>query len=107
MGAALGPSGLAVFEYDDPEAEERFLAVLGGALPRTPVARTGTGKSHVYFSANGDGIEKAARDGMELRAGSHHCLVPPSVHPDTGNPYTWVEGHEPESVTLLPVPETV
>jgi putative DNA primase/helicase len=107
MGVVLGTSDLAVFEYDDDDAAERFLELLGGELPETPICRTGSGKLHVYFSAPA-GLPKIGREGLELRAGGHHCLVPPSVHPDTGQPYEWLPGHAPgEVIDLLPLPSGI
>ena len=31
-------------------------------------------------------------------------IIPPSVHPDTGNPYQWVRGHSPLDCELLDAP---
>jgi putative DNA primase/helicase len=103
MGCVLGPSGVAVFEYDDPDAQPLFLELLGGEIPETPICQTGSGKYHAYFADPGD-LAKQTRDGLELRVGGHQCLVPPSIHPETGLPYTWVEGHEPWTLPLLRVP---
>ncbi len=103
MGIVLGTSGLVVLEYDDPEAEPLFYKLLGGELPDTPVCRTGSGKLHAFFAA-GDEISRRSRDGLELRAGGHHCLVPPSVHPDTGVAYAWLPDREPWTMAPLPVP---
>lgn len=86
MGVVLGPSGLAVLEYDREDARERFLELVGDSP--TPIVRTGSGKHHAYFQA-GRGVGKAVREGLELRAGEHQCVVPPSLHPDTGEPYAW------------------
>lgn len=106
MGVVLGASGLAVLEYDEEAARERFFDLLGGGLPATPVCRTGSGKLHAYFADPG-GLQKVARDGLELRVGDHQCVVPPSLHPDTLDPYAWLDGHEPWIVTCLPVPAAV
>jgi hypothetical protein len=85
LGVVLGPSGLAVLEYDDEAARGRFLELLGGALPATPIVRTGSGKLHAYFTDPG-GLYKAALEGLELRVGPHQCVVPPSLHPETSEP---------------------
>jgi putative DNA primase/helicase len=106
MGVVLRTSGLVVFEYDAEDARERFLELLGGELPATPICRTGRGFLHTYFADPG-GLQKAARDGLELRVGEHQCVVPPTLHPDTGEPYEWLEGHEPWLVDCLPVPAAV
>lgn len=106
MGVVLGPSALAVLEYDKPEARDEFFELLGGRLPETPACRTGRGRGHIYFS-NPDAIAAANRDGLELRAGGQQCLLPPSVHPDTEQPYTWVRGHAPWEMPLVPLPAKI
>jgi hypothetical protein len=50
-------------------------------------------------------VTKAVRDGLELRVGAHQCVVPPSTHPDTGEPYVWERA--PWNVPLPPLPESV
>jgi hypothetical protein len=106
LGVVLGGGSLAVLEYDSESARERFGELLGGKLPETPVCRTGSGRLHVYFADPGD-VQKAARDGLELRVGAHQCLVPPSIHPETDKPYEWLEGHAPWEVELAPLPDRV
>lgn len=98
MGLVLGPSGVIDFELDGGD-EELYWQLAGGeegAWPKTPVYRTGSGRPHVLFRDPG-GLSRRTRDGMELRAGSHQSVIPPSIHPDTGNPYEWViapwDGH--------------
>lgn len=104
VGVVLGSSGLACYELDDQAARALFLKLLGAPpLPATPICLTGSGKPHVYFADPG-GLEKSARSGLELRVGPHHCLVPPSVHPDSGRAYRWLEGHAPWQVAPLPMP---
>lgn len=102
MGVVLGSSGLAVVEADTPEALKRLKALLGGRAPRTPAVISGRGMPHLYFRDPG-GLSKTARDGLELRLGRHQMVVPPSVHPDTGNPYVWRPA--PWTVELAEIPE--
>lgn len=102
MGAVLGPRKLAVLEYDLAEARPRFDELIAGTEP--PLCRTGSGKHHAYFAAV-NGVSKAARDGLELRVGAHQCVVPPSVHPDTGEPYVWERA--PWDVPLPPLPDAI
>jgi hypothetical protein len=106
MGVVLGPSGLAVVEYDTEQAGRKLLELLDGALPETPVALTGSGRHHLYFRAPSS-VEKAARDGLELRVGAHMCVLPPSIHPTTGNGYRWMGGLEPWTMPLGDVPASV
>ena len=86
MGVVLGPSGLAVLEYDLDDARPHFLELIADTEP--PLCRTGSGRHHAYF-APVNGVAKAARDGLELRVGAHQCVVPPSIHPDTDEAYVW------------------
>jgi hypothetical protein len=106
MGVVLGPSRLAVVEYDTDQAGRKLLELLDGRLPETPVALTGSGRHHLYFRAP-DSVEKAARDGLELRVGAHMCVLPPSVHPTTGTGYRWMGGLEPWAMPLDDVPAPV
>ena len=58
-----------------------------------PRVRTGSGKAHVYVRTKRPTekyVTKAA-DGsrLEVRAGNHYCVAPPSLHPATGRPYIW------------------
>ena len=83
----LGPSGLAVVEFDTDAAGETLLELLEHELPLTPTVQCGTGRLHLYFADSG--IQHATRDGLELRTGSHFMALPPSLHPN-GTPYKWL-----------------
>jgi Bifunctional DNA primase/polymerase, N-terminal len=105
IGVVLRSSRLAVVEPDTPEAHERLLELLGGELPRVPIVQSGGTSLHLYFRDNGQG--NGSVDGLELRADGQQCVLPPSVHPGTGRPYRWLDGHEPWTLELVPVPESV
>ena len=80
----------------------------------SPRVRTGSGGSHFYFVMDGKNLPtktlvlRQSKDEVEwqedgktkngpawkiefLWAG-HACTLPPSIHPDTGKPYAWVNG---------------
>jgi Bifunctional DNA primase/polymerase, N-terminal/AAA domain/Primase C terminal 1 (PriCT-1) len=103
MGVVLGPSGLAVVEYDAPEARETLLELLGGELPQVPTVDTSNRGVHLYF--RDDGHPTVERDRLELRTGAHQCALPPSVHEETGREYRWLI--EPWTVELVPVPDAL
>jgi hypothetical protein len=88
MGVVLGPSGLAVLEYDTETAKDVLLGLLGGDWPAVPTVSSGGRSRHLYFLDSG--LEPASRDGLELRCGRQQCVLPPSVHPETGRAYEWV-----------------
>jgi hypothetical protein len=105
IGVVLRGSGLAVVEPDTPEAHAKLLELLGGELPAVPIVQSGGTSLHLYFRDEGQG--NGSVDGLELRADGQQCALPPSVHPATGRPYRWLEGHEPWTLPLVPVPESL
>jgi KaiC/GvpD/RAD55 family RecA-like ATPase len=105
IAVVLGTSGLAVTELDDESSRDEFRQ-LTGENPRTAIAISGSGKPHVYWKAP-PGVKRRTRNGMELRAGASIVVAPPSIHPGTGQPYTWVEGREPWTVGVLELPATI
>ena len=104
VGAHLGHSRppLAVVEPDTEEAYATMLELYGGKLPATWIVQSGGKSIHVYHLDQGQG--NAERGGLELRAGNQQCVLPPSIHPDTGRPYLWIPGCAPWDVELAPLP---
>ncbi len=98
MGLVLGPSGVIDFELDggDPDL---YWSLANGI--EAPCYKTGSGKPHILFRDPGS-LTRRTRDGMELRAGPHQSVIPPSIHPETGEPYEWVSA--PWGHTSLPLP---
>ena len=78
-----------------------------GGLPRTVTVLSGSGHSmHWYFLVPddvrvGNTAGKLAR-GIDTRCEGGYVVCPPSIHPDTGNPYNWV--FSPSEVPVAPVP---
>jgi hypothetical protein len=105
MGVLLGASGLEVVEPDTPRALATLVELCGGELPHTPTVLSGGKSLHLYFRA--DAERNAARDGLELRGGGQQCVLPPSVHPDTGKAYAWQPGLAAWEVELGVVPQAV
>jgi hypothetical protein len=92
MVGAPVPDSLVVLDID-PRNGGSYEALTDalGALPDTLTAWSGRGDGgrHLYF-LRPPGKLSAARlpDGIDLKA-SGYCIVPPSVHPATGDPYWW------------------
>jgi hypothetical protein len=103
MGVVLGTSGLAVVEADTDEGEHALVNLLG-EVDATPLARSGSGRTHVYFRDPG-GLQKRVRDGLELRVGAHQMLVPPSAHPETKAEYEWIV--PPWDAPLAELPDAI
>ena len=49
-----------------------------------------------------DGDPRKTEVVFELRAGSVQDVLPPSIHPDTGNPYTWAGANIADGLPELP-----
>jgi hypothetical protein len=103
MGIVLGHSGVIDYEMDGGTLEE-YLSLVGGKIPETLAYRTGSGKLHILFRDPG-GLTRRTRGGFELRAGPHQSVLPPSIHPETGKPYEWING--PADYPLLDPPQAL
>ena len=103
FGVVLGASGLyTIVEYDTEQAGEKLIELLDAELPTTPIAQSGSGRLQLYF--RDDAYQHATRGGLELRAGAHFMVLPPSRHPN-GTPYKWLL--DPRAFDLEAVPEAV
>ena len=100
LGVVLG-RGLADVDLDCPES----IRAASHLLPRTPrqSGRESAPRSHWWYSTKADRemffqLKDAFGEVVvELRADSgHQTVVPPSVHPDTGEPYRWEGSPEAE-----------
>ncbi len=98
-GAPSG--GLAVLDFDGPEAE-RWAA--GAALPLAPEVRTARGR-HLWYRAPAtlpSGTAILGVRGLDLRGAGGLVVAPDSVHP-SGRPYEWVR--PPWDCAPPPLPE--
>ncbi len=108
---------VGVLDPDLRSNDPRHAAEMDAALRELvgsiePTVRTGSGGSHFYFLMDGnslprktlvlrqskdevewqeDGKAKAAPAWrIEFLWAGHACTLPPSIHPETGKPYVWV-----------------
>jgi predicted P-loop ATPase len=117
LGVALGPSRLCSFDVDDIDATRAIFEEFGWDLEAlragAPTIQGRPDGFRIMFKVP-DGVELdyhaltwPKRDGggrftvFELRAAhdqQRQDVLPPSIHPDTGNPYIWTtkpNGHIP------------
>lgn len=106
IGLVCGPkSGVAVLDFDREGALMEMCQQLG---PILPWVQTGSGKYHCYVAWE-DGLPSKITWGGEtvgeIQRGPalQHVVVPPSIHPGTGLPYTWLV--DPTKESLRPLPE--
>jgi hypothetical protein len=107
IGVRLG-KGLVALDYDHDEAA----LIISAAFPDTPVNKAGqrgwTGLYRVdadvpsedFFNDDGELVLQILGEGKQT-------VIPPSIHPDTEQPYRWTNGHSLydtaiESLPLLP-----
>lgn len=87
------------------------LARQHGKLPLTVRQNTGKG-GHLLFEWPGalpwggeirNGASKFA-EGLDVRGEGGYIVLPPSIHPDTGRSYQWVEGCAPHELAIARAP---
>lgn len=99
LGARV-PQSLIVLDIDPQNCGslDALEDASGSALPPTLTVHSGrgTGGRHLYFRHPG-GIVTSTRlpRGIDVKTSTGYCVMPPSVHPVTGNPYRW-ESRAPE-----------
>jgi hypothetical protein len=102
--------GTVAFDVDTDLAEIR--ATLDAILPGTPVRKVGKrGETLFYFAPHVAASKKWIIDGQtiaELIGPGRQTVIPPTIHPETLQPYRWsgVEGLDalaPDELPLLPV----
>lgn len=104
IGIATGEvsHGLYVIDIDDDPKKNkhgseslRQWEAVHGSLPVTLTAVSGTGGHHYYYRTR-DTYQKAEDVGglkhIDVRANGGYIVAPPSIHPDTGEPYRWMPG---------------
>jgi hypothetical protein len=109
IGLACGPrAGCFGFDIDPRHGGVAALAQLverHGRLPRTPVARSGSGGLHIYFAWPDSGevrnSEGKVGPGLDVRGVGGLMVLAPTLHA-SGNRYRWVVA--PGDVNLAPAP---
>lgn len=99
IGIATG-RGLCVVDVDDKP--EKHGGLLGsdflrdweldhGEISETVCAKSGTGGMHYYFDVGDVYISGCQSDTIfiDLRCDGNYIVAPPSIHPETGQPYVW------------------
>ncbi len=95
IGAPV-PAALIVLDVDPRHGGDVGLAQLEadhGVLPATltTISGRGDGGRHLYFRRPAGAVTSTRLPrGIDLKAAGY-CIVPPSLHPDTGRPYQWID----------------
>jgi hypothetical protein len=101
VGVVTGPrSGLAVLDIDPRNGGAESLATLRRVIdvPRTLAVRTGSGGLHLIYAHPGRPVACGANalgKGLDVKADGGYVVAAPSVHPDTGARYEWLNRDDP------------
>ena len=102
------PTHMLVIDIDPHNGGSReALEAKAGAIPKTVTAWSGRGDGghHLYFFRPNDNqtlTKTKLPPGIDLREGGrHYVIAPPSLHPDTHQPYRW-ENFEEGPVACCP-----
>ena len=120
IGLCCGPvSGIVGFDLDldldNPEELEIYEAI-EDYIPKAPIEKVGKKGFTRLLGFNGEkseSIKVRLKDGTEknaidILANGRQTVIPPSVHPETGEPYKWVKGAEIlqfNGMKVYPMPE--
>lgn len=91
IGARV-PAGLLVVDTDPRKGGEHNLLELGGYLPATMTSFSGRGDGgrHRYFlHPGGELSSRRLPEGVDLKTYRGYVVLPPSIHPDSRQPYRW------------------
>lgn len=84
-------SGVFIADIDDPGIVPPMLNRFGV----TPmITQTPSGGVHLWYRWNGERCSNLRREGLavDLKGKGGFIVVPPSIRPSTGQPYTWLKG---------------
>jgi hypothetical protein len=106
-------NGLLVLDVDGDGARRELarLEALHCQLPATPAVATGRDGygRHLYFAAPRGARSWHPARGLEVRARGCQVVAPPSVHPDSGREYVWLDrpalARAPEWLLRRPPPK--
>ena len=78
-------------------------------LPGTVTSFTGGGGMHLWYvfaKPLGNSVGKLGKF-IDVRGDGGQVVFPGSIHPDTGENYTWAEGFEPWNVEIAQLPDRI
>ncbi|MGC9319240.1 MAG: bifunctional DNA primase/polymerase [Armatimonadota bacterium] len=106
IGGAV-PATYVVLDVDGPEGET---SIADRHLPHTVTACTGGGGLHYWFrlpqGVTGRNLV-GFLPGIDLKAAGGYVVLPPSIHPDTDQPYAWADMCAPGEVEIAEAPAWV
>ena len=87
------PAGVVVVDIDPRsgglETWTGLVAAYGDAPTRAAWSGRGDGGQHLYYRHPGGKIRSTIGAGIDVKTSHGYTVLPPSLHPDTGEPYRW------------------
>lgn len=96
LGAASGPSpGLHLVAVDLDSDDPAVTAAVYAILPPSPVRKRGRKGHTAFYLASPEVKSRPYNDGqkqrlLDLLCHGRQTVLPPSIHPDTGEPFVWI-----------------
>ena len=88
IGLPLGPaSGLCVVDIDIDDPDE--IEAIKATLPPSPFERVGKKGCALFYTYNGE-MNFSVSGKVDFLSKGKQVILPPSIHPDTRQPYVWV-----------------
>jgi Bifunctional DNA primase/polymerase, N-terminal len=107
IGVRMG-KGIVALDYDNEEAALRVSEVMGGS----PVNKAGETAWTEFYRTNTsvpseDFVDENGELMLQVLSDGRQTVIPPTIHPDNGQPYRWTNGHSlydtsPEQLPELP-----
>ena len=89
IGLPLGQRGLVAFDIDTDDPTH--IARITGCLPPITAAKRGKRGFTAFFLTDGDRIPTQRLGLVEVLSHGTQTVIPPSIHPDTGEAYVWLD----------------
>lgn len=92
IGVCLGRASKIIavdFDYDEDGLHDEIKKL----LPDSPVKKVGAKGVTYFYRFNGEKTEQFSRNGkvvFEILSQGRQTVLPPSIHPDTGKPYSYI-----------------
>jgi hypothetical protein len=104
IGVRCG-GGLVAFDYDDEDAA----LTISEAFEPSPVNKAGKRAWTPFYRADfevlsEDFFDAEGRKVLQILSAGRQTVIPPSIHPDTKEPYRWTNGHSLYDTPLSELP---